>query len=172
MWGFHERCTVPTNGTSERHRIPKITAVAYSPYAAATSIIPAMKFDLVDQVLEQSENRIVTVKQVTQAEEYLADHFPTFPILPGVLMLEAMVQAASRLCSKNEQRLVLGEVKSVKYGAMVRPGDQLRIEVTMVKTNDDGSISCKGKGTVHRNDVKETQTAVSGRFTIRPVRMS
>ena len=131
-----------------------------------------MKFNLVDQVLEQSKDTIVTVKQVSQAEEYLADHFPTFPILPGVMMLEAMVQAASLLCSKNGQRLVLGEVKTVKYGAMVRPGDQLQIEVTAVKTNEDGSTSCKGRGTVHRKDTTETQTAVSGRFTIRPVRMS
>ena len=60
-----------------------------------------MKFDLVDQILEQEEGRIVTIKQVTQAEEYLGDHFPSFPILPGVMMLEAMVQAASKLCSKN-----------------------------------------------------------------------
>ena len=56
-----------------------------------------MKFNLVDQILEREENRIVTIKQVSQAEEYLADHFPTFPILPGVMMLEAMVQAASAL---------------------------------------------------------------------------
>ncbi len=60
-----------------------------------------MKFNLVDQVLEKSKDHIVTVKQVSQAEEYLADHFPTFPILPGVMMLEAMVQAASTLCAKN-----------------------------------------------------------------------
>lgn len=131
-----------------------------------------MKFDLVDQVLEQSKDRIVTVKQVSQAEEYLADHFPTFPILPGVLMLEAMVQAASKLCAKKGHRLVLGEVKAVKYGAMVKPGEQLRIEVTVVKTNEDGSFACKGIGTVHKNDTTETKTAVSGRFTIRPVRMS
>jgi 3-hydroxyacyl-[acyl-carrier-protein] dehydratase len=131
-----------------------------------------MKFDLVDQILEQTETRIVTVKQVSQAEEYLGDHFPSFPILPGVMMLEAMVQAASHLCSKNGSRLVLGEVKAVKYGAMVRPGDRLVIEVNTVKTNEDGSFSCKGKGVVHRNDTTETGTAVAGRFTIRPVQMS
>ena len=131
-----------------------------------------MKFDLIDQVLEQSEDRIVTAKQVTESEEYLADHFPTFPIMPGVLMLEAMVQAASTLCSTHGKHLVLGDVKAMKYGAMVRPGDQLNIEVTTVKTNDDGSITCKGMGTVHRNDTSETQTAAAGRFTIRPVRLS
>jgi len=131
-----------------------------------------MNFDLVDQILEQSEDRIVTVKQVSPSEEYLRDHFPTFPILPGVMMLEAMVQAASRLCSGNGQRLVLGEVKAVKYGAMVRPGENLHIEVTVQQTNEDGSFSCKGKGTVSRNDTSETETAVSGRFTIRPVQTS
>ena len=131
-----------------------------------------MKFDFVDQILEQSETRIVTVKQVSPEEEYLKDHFPTFPIMPGVLMLEAMVQAASRLCSKDGTRLVLGKVKAVKYGAMVQPGDQLHIEITVVHSNDDGSYSCKGNGTVHRNDTAETETAVAGRFTIRPVQLS
>ena len=55
-----------------------------------------MRFDLVDAVLERGGERIVTVKNVTAAEEYLGDHFPGFPILPGVMMLEAMVQAARR----------------------------------------------------------------------------
>jgi 3-hydroxyacyl-[acyl-carrier-protein] dehydratase len=132
----------------------------------------SMKFDLVDQILEQGEERIVTIKQVTQAEEYLGDHFPSFPILPGVMMLEAMVQAASQLCSKNGERLVLSEVKAVKYGAMVKPGDSLKCEVNIVKENSDGSISLKGSGTVLKNDTEEIQTAVAGRFTIRPVRMS
>ncbi len=130
-----------------------------------------MKFDLVDEVLERSEDRIVTVKRVTDADDYLKDHFPTFPILPGVMMLEAMVQAASQLCSKNGQRMVLGSVKAVKYGAMVQPDEQLQIEVTTIKTHEDGSISCKGKGTVQKKETAKTQTAVSGRFTIRPARL-
>ena len=131
-----------------------------------------MKFDLVDQILAQNDESIVTIKQVTQAEEYLGDHFPSFPILPGVMMLEAMVQAASKLCSKGGQCLVLGEVKAVKYGAMVKPGDRLRCEVQIVKENPNGSFACKGTGTLLKTDNEETQTAVAGRFTIRPVRMS
>jgi len=131
-----------------------------------------MKFDFVDKVLEQATDRIVTVKRICEDDEYLKDHFPTFPIMPGVLMLEAMTQAASQLCSKNGERLVLGEVKAVKYGAMVRPNEQLTVEIQLIKTNDDGSFSCKGVGTVLRNETKETETAVAGRFTIRPVRMS
>ena len=73
-----------------------------------------MPFDLVDQVLEQDDDSIVTLKKVLPSEEYLADHFPSFPIMPGVLMLEAMVQAAIRLLSKDGERLVLGQVKAVK----------------------------------------------------------
>ncbi|HJN71472.1 MAG: hypothetical protein HOC93_01510 [Phycisphaerae bacterium] len=130
-----------------------------------------MKFDLVDMVLEQEAGRIVTIKQVTLAEEYLADHFPSFPILPGVLMLEAMVQAASKLLAPSGERLVLGEVKAVKYGAMVRPGDSLRVEVTAGATKEDGTTPCKGSGTVLRRDSSETMTAVAGRFTMRPARI-
>ena len=130
-----------------------------------------MKFDLVDRVLEQEEGRIVTIKQVSIAEEYLGDHFPDFPILPGVLMLEVMVQSASKLLARNNQRLVLGEVRAVKYGAMVRPGDSLRVEITVGVTKEDGTTPCKGTGTVLRSDTDITDTAVSGRFTMRPVRI-
>ena len=131
-----------------------------------------MKFDLVDEVLEQSEDRIVAIKHVSPDEEYLRDHFPTFPIMPGVLMLETMVQAASLLCAPQGGRLVLCEVKAVKYGAMVKPLERLKVEDFVVKNNEDGSTSCKGNGTVLRNDTTETETAVAGRFTIRPVRMT
>ena len=130
-----------------------------------------MPFDLVDQVLEQEDDRIVTLKKVLPSEEYLADHFPSFPIMPGVLMLEAMVQAATRLLTKGGTRLVLGEVKSMKYGAMVRPKDTLRVEITSSKTDKDGTTWCKGIGTVFCNESQETRTAVSGRFKMRPARI-
>ncbi|HEY1922374.1 MAG TPA: hypothetical protein VGG44_06380, partial [Tepidisphaeraceae bacterium] len=60
-----------------------------------------MKFNLIDKIEEVSETRLVAVKYVSLAEEYLADHFPTFPVLPGVLMLEAMTQAAGWLLHRN-----------------------------------------------------------------------
>ena len=56
-----------------------------------------MKFNLIDKIEHLSDDRIVAVKQVSLAEEYLADHFPTFPVLPGVMMLEAITQAAGWL---------------------------------------------------------------------------
>src|SRR5436853_5965564 len=55
---------------------------------------PHMKFNLLDKILELSDTRIVATKHVSLAEEYLADHFPSFPVLQGVLMLEALTQAA------------------------------------------------------------------------------
>jgi len=94
-----------------------------------------MKFYLVDhiQTLEPPE-RIVAVKNLTLAEEYLADHFPSYPVLPGVLMLEALVQSAAwlvRVARDFEPTLILlKEARNVRYGTFVRPGGQLVMEVT------------------------------------------
>lgn len=137
-----------------------------------------MKFIFLDEILEQTPDRIVALKQVSLAEEYLADHFPTFPVLPGVLMIETMVQAARRMLGeRGDARLVLGEVKALKFGSMVRPGETLEVEVTLLKSLEDGSYACKGIGRVRRirSEENETslptdETAVSGRFTMRPVR--
>lgn len=138
-----------------------------------------MRFNLIDAVLEQSPDRIVAMKQVSQAEEYLADHFPSFPVLPGVLMLEAMAQAARQMLKDQAgagTRLVIAEVKALKFGNMVRPGEALRIEVSLQKANDDGSFTCRGVGTVRRADAAASEEsgspAVSGRFTLRPMRAS
>ncbi|MGQ0628726.1 MAG: 3-hydroxyacyl-ACP dehydratase FabZ family protein [Phycisphaerales bacterium] len=136
-----------------------------------------MHFCLVDAVLERDESRIVTVKQVSNAEEYLGDHFAGFPVLPGVMMLESMVQAARRLLETTggDPRAVLGGVRALKYGHFVRPGETLRVEVTLAKRHDDGSTEFKGEGRVLKPGVVFTGTepvAVSGKFTLRPLRRS
>jgi 3-hydroxyacyl-[acyl-carrier-protein] dehydratase len=139
-----------------------------------------MHFDLVDRVLELTSDRIATIKQVSQAEEYLQDHFATFPVLPGVMMLEAMVQAARRLAlsrasADSATPLVLGKVRALKYGRFVRPGAVLRVEVSLAKTLDDGILDFKGEGVVIEPDAAPDQapsTAVSGRFSLRPVRLA
>lgn len=134
-----------------------------------------MRYELIDRIVERSAERLVAVKAVTSAEEYLADHFPTFPVLPGVLMLEALVQAGRALAGamgSDEQGdddevaepLVLAQVRNVRYGNMVRPGETLVVEVTL-KSRTDQTFEMMGVGKV--ND----QVAVQGRFTLAPVPM-
>ncbi len=134
-----------------------------------------MKFRLVDRVITQTPESIIVVKQVSLAEEYLADHFPSFPVLPGVMMIETMVQAARHMLAQHEdvgtQHLVLGEVQAVKFGNMVRPGEQLEMEVALRKRTDEGHFACKGIGRVRRNGEIAPDAAVSGKFTMRPVRL-
>jgi 3-hydroxyacyl-[acyl-carrier-protein] dehydratase len=132
-----------------------------------------MKFDLVDMIVERSPDRIVAIKHVSLAEEYLADHFPTFPVLPGVMMVETLVQAARHmLADRGDRRLVLGEVRALKFGSFVRPGEALEVEVTVSKVLDDGAVQCRGTGRVRRHgqEPDKGETAVSGRFTMRPIR--
>ncbi|MDZ4756305.1 MAG: beta-hydroxyacyl-ACP dehydratase [Phycisphaerae bacterium] len=129
-----------------------------------------MKFRLLDQFLERDTGHAVAIKNVTIAEEYLGDHFPGFPVLPGVFMIEAMTQAAREvLVLRGKPRFVLGQVRALKYGSFVRPGETLRVEVTLEKELPDGSVQFKGQGTVLRPGAPatESETAVAGRFTMR-----
>ena len=102
-----------------------------------------VKFNLVDKIEQLTDERIVGVKYVSLAEEYLADHFPTFPVLPGVMMLEAVVQAAGWLMHHrtnfSRSMAVLKEARNVKYGHFVAPGTFLRVEVDFVKATDGGA---------------------------------
>ncbi|MEE9404956.1 MAG: 3-hydroxyacyl-ACP dehydratase FabZ family protein [Algisphaera sp.] len=127
-----------------------------------------MRFYLIDRVLEQDDTRIVATKAVTSAEEYLDDHFPGFPVLPGVMMLETLVQAARTLIRKvdgpqSPGPLVLAQARNVRYAAMVRPGQTLQVEVTLRKRNDDGTLDFQGTGTV------DSEVAVQARFSLSPV---
>jgi 3-hydroxyacyl-[acyl-carrier-protein] dehydratase len=89
-----------------------------------------MKFYLVDRIIElEPPKRIVAVKNLSLAEEYLADHFPAYPVLPGVMMLEALIQSAAwlvRVSTDFQKNLILlREAQNVRYGNFVRPGGQL-----------------------------------------------
>lgn len=138
-----------------------------------------MHFNLVDAVVEQSADRIVTVKQVSMAEEYLQDHFAGFPVLPGVMMVESIVHAARLMLRPRapHQRLVLGGVRALKYGSFVKPGDTLRVEVTFNKDLGDGSYEVKAEGVALRPWATPSaqptgdRVAVSGRLVLRPVRL-
>jgi 3-hydroxyacyl-[acyl-carrier-protein] dehydratase len=131
-----------------------------------------MRFDLVDRILEQSQDRIITLKHVTAAEEYLQDHFPSFPVLPGVMMLEALVQAGQRLlATRHPGPLALGRVRALKFGRFVKPGATLRVEVTLHK-EEAGTFDLKGEATLLDPQGGEPGVAASGRFTLRPLIVS
>lgn len=147
-----------------------------------------MHFALIDRILECTPERVVAIKNVSSAEEYLQDHFPTFPVLPGVLMVEAIVQAARHLLESHHPpcratRMVLGGVRAVKYGRFVKPGETLKVEVTLLKAAEGGAFEFKGQGTAlvlggGENGSREhvngdlSNSAISGRFVLRPVRLS
>lgn len=103
-----------------------------------------MKFNLIDKIECLEPGRIVACKYVSLAEEYLADHFPTFPVLPGVMMLEAMTQAAGWLLHQQSNfacsMAVLREARNVKYGRFVAPGNYLRVEVELAKPTPGGAV--------------------------------
>lgn len=103
-----------------------------------------MKFNLLDSVEHLDGQKIVAVKTVSLAEEYLADHFPKFPVLPGVMMLEALTQAAGWLLHHRtgfaKTMAVLKEARNVKYGTFVAPGNTLRVEVEYVKDTAAGAL--------------------------------
>lgn len=133
-----------------------------------------MHFSLVDRVLERDDSRIVTIKLVSSAEEYLQDHFATFPVLPGVFMLEAFVQAARLFADGSRPAsappLVLGTVRTLKYGRFVKPGDTLRVECTLTAPPADDRWDFKASAAALSPGAPDSPTAASGRFILRPVR--
>ncbi len=96
-------------------------------------------FLLVDQVVEcDDEKHIVALKNVTVNEPFFQGHFPDYPVMPGVLQIEAMAQVGGLLLIESaaggdEVSTYLMAVDRVKFRRLVRPGDQLRIEVELIR---------------------------------------
>jgi 3-hydroxyacyl-[acyl-carrier-protein] dehydratase len=93
-----------------------------------------MRFNLIDKIVEvQAGVSLKALKNLTLGEEYLADHFPTFPVMPGVLMLQTLVEAGAWLLRISEDFahsvIVLREAKNIKYGNFMEPGKQMLITV-------------------------------------------
>jgi len=129
-----------------------------------------MKFHMVDRIEALAPGkRIVTTKCLTIAEEYLADHFPAFPVMPGVLMLEACVQASAYLVRLmtdwSAPLVVLRQACNVRYAAFVTPGDTLRVESELLKRQDATfTFQCVGRV----NDA----TAVQAKITLSASRLA
>src|SRR5450432_950537 len=95
-------------------------------------------FLLVDSIVELEELRVVGIKNVTANEPFFPGHFPDFPVMPGVLIVEAMAQVAGVLVLKSipdrKRKLVLlASVEEAKFRRPVVPGNQLRIEMKISK---------------------------------------
>ena len=124
-----------------------------------------MRFTLLDRIVALEPGvKITAVKNLSLTEEYLADHFPGFPVMPGVLMLEAMTEAGAWLVRKTEDFahsvVVLSEAANVKYGQFMEPGQTLTVTAEMAgQTADETKI--KARGTV------EGRLTLVGRLTLR-----
>jgi len=123
-----------------------------------------MRFSLVDRIDELVPGaRITAVKNVSLAEEYLADHFPRFPVLPGVLMLEAMTQASAWLVRASEDFahsvVVLKETRNVKYTNFLSPGQTLQVTAE-IKSHDERLTTLKVEGSANG------ETKVSGKLIL------
>jgi 3-hydroxyacyl-[acyl-carrier-protein] dehydratase len=123
-----------------------------------------MRFVLIDRILDVKRGEsLVAVKNLSLSEEYLSDHFPGFPVMPGVLMLEALTQAGAWLIRDMEDFahsiILLKQAKTIKYGSFVEPGRQLELRVNLV-THDDHETSFKGVGSI------DGQEMVKGRIIL------
>src|SRR6266446_8393423 len=112
---------------------------------------------LIDRVLElKRKKRIVAIKNVTINEPFFCGHFPGFPIMPGVLIVEAMAQAGgAMLLTEVEDRaqklIVFTGIEKARFRRPVVPGDQLRIEVVMLSWKEGHSriaVRMEGKAYV------------------------
>lgn len=113
------------------------------------AIIPhRYPFLLVDRILEQEEGKwIVGMKNVTVNEPFFQGHFPDYPVMPGVLILEALAQTGAIAVLGQEVNKgkigFLAGIDKCRFKRQVKPGDQLRLEVEIIRMR--GAIG-KGKG--------------------------
>jgi 3-hydroxyacyl-[acyl-carrier-protein] dehydratase len=96
-------------------------------------------FLLVDRVLEVTDDRIVALKNVTMNEPFFQGHFPGHPVMPGVLVLEAMAQAGALLAARasgfdrEKQVIYFMGIDKAKFRKPVVPGDQLILEIVPLR---------------------------------------
>jgi len=109
-----------------------------------------MRFILIDRIVELIPGEsIVTTKNLSIAEEYLKDHFPGFPVMPGVLMLEAMTQSAAWLIritdNYSNSVISLKEARNIKYNHFVQPGETLTLKIKIVsRTEEETKVKAEG----------------------------
>jgi 3-hydroxyacyl-[acyl-carrier-protein] dehydratase len=127
-------------------------------------------FLLIDRVVELTRReRIVALKNVTVNEPYFQGHFPGFPIMPGVLMVEAIAQAGGALllteiADRDKNLMVFSGIERARFRRPVVPGDQLRIEVTVLAWRKN-AVRMEGK--IFVGDKRVCEATVSCRLVPR-----
>lgn len=127
-----------------------------------------MRFRQLDRILEiEAGRRIVAAKSLSPSEDYLRDHFPRFPVMPGVLMLEAVYQASLWLVYHSLQfsraAVALKEARNVKFTDFVKPGETLTVTAEVLgevgpqtKIKASGTLSASGATAVSARLVLES----------------
>ena len=120
-------------------------------------------FLLIDKVIEIEEGKkIVAIKNVTMNEQFFQGHFPVEPVMPGVLIIEAMAQAgACAILSMEEYKgkiAYFGAINNAKFRDKVVPGDTLRLEVELLKLKKVAGI---GKGVAYVGDKKVAEAELT-----------
>lgn len=116
---------------------PGATKIAYDIHEILKILPHRYPFLLIDRVLElERRQRVVAIKNVTINEPFFVGHFPGLPIMPGVLIVEAIAQAGGALLlteveDRSDKVMVFTGIERAKFRRPVAPGDQLRIEVTV-----------------------------------------
>jgi 3-hydroxyacyl-[acyl-carrier-protein] dehydratase len=125
-------------------------------------------FLLIDRVLDlKRKDRIVAIKNVTINEPFFNGHFPGLPIMPGVLIVEAIAQAGGALLltevqDRNDKVMVFTGIERAKFRRPVSPGDQLRLEVEVKGWRQvPGMVAAKMQGYAFVGDRRVAEAAVS-----------
>lgn len=127
------------------------------------NIIPhRYPFLLVDQIVElEEEKRAVGIKNVTVNEPFFQGHFPEYPVMPGVLIVEALAQVGAVAMLKKEENqgklALFAGIDKCRFKRQVKPGDQLRLEVEILRLR--GPIG-KGKGIATVNGEVACETEI------------